>query len=621
MNLISIEGLTKAYADRPLFDALNFGVALGDKVALVGKNGAGKSTLLKILAHIVPADNGLVTQRKGTTVGYLPQEPELNESATILDNLYDPENELAATVLAYEDALNTNAPELSSIMDKMEALNAWDFEAEAKQIVGKLGITDTSKQVKNLSGGQKKRVALAKLLLENPEVILLDEPTNHLDIEAIEWLEKFLVDHFQTIVLITHDRYFLESITDEILELSDRKIYRHKGKYTDYLDNKLTRNQIAQVEKDKASHLMKKELDWLRRQPQARGTKAKYRVDAFDGIKEKAMKNLSEGSMELNIKSTRQGKKILELHDLGHRFQDEWLFEHFNHKFARGERIGVVGKNGSGKSTFLNILTQKLKPQSGSVVMGETTSFGYYTQEAVDLKPTNRIIDEVREITEYIKLADGSKLSVPKFLEQFLFDRKQQYDFVESLSGGERKRLQLLKVLLAEPNFLILDEPTNDFDVDTLNVLEEYLSNYDGGLLVVTHDRYFLDRLVDHLFIFEGNGKIKDFPGNYTDYRQEKKNQPSAKKADKEKPSLQAPKKKVPDTKAVKLTYNEQREYDQLEKQIEELEQKKKVIVDKLGQGSEDHEDLIQWGIDIQKLDKEIDSKTERWMELGEKAS
>ncbi|MGB0432403.1 MAG: ABC-F family ATP-binding cassette domain-containing protein, partial [Bacteroidia bacterium] len=511
-------------------EAVDLAVMPGEIHAVLGENGAGKSTLMKIMAQIVPADGGLVTHRKGTRVGYLPQVPKLDENDTVMANLFDENNEIAKLVMDYESALvnESVADQLPDLLEKMEHHDAWDFEAKAKQVIGKLGIEDTEQIVGNLSGGQKKRIALAKLLLEKPDVILLDEPTNHLDIAAIEWLEKFLVDNFQTIVLITHDRYFLEGVTDQILELSEQKLYKHEGKYSDFLNNKLTRSQIAQVEKDKAKHLMKKELDWLRRQPQARGTKAKYRVDAFDGIKEKATANIDESQMELNIKGTRQGKKIIELHDVGHSFGDKFLFEHFNHKFAKGERVGIVGPNGTGKSTLLNILTGQMKPEKGSVVKGETTKVGYYTQESVDLNPENRIIDEVREITEYIKLSDGTKLSLSKFLEQFLFDKKQQYAFIETLSGGERKRLQLLKVLLTEPNFLILDEPTNDFDIETLNVLEEYLRHYSGGLLVVTHDRYFLDRIVDHLFVFEGKGKIRDFPGNYTDYRQKKKEERAA---------------------------------------------------------------------------------------------
>ena len=629
MNLISVEELTKSYADRPLFDSLNFGLALGDKVAIVGKNGAGKSTLMKIMAQIVPADGGLVTHRKGTRVGYLPQVPKLLEKDTVMANLFDENNEIAKLVLDYESALvnESMADQLPDLLEKMEHHDAWDFEAKAKQVIGKLGIEDTEQIVGNLSGGQKKRIALAKLLLEKPDVILLDEPTNHLDIAAIEWLEKFLVDNFQTIVLITHDRYFLEAVTDQILELSDQKLYKHEGKYSDFLNNKLTRSQIAQVEKEKAKHLMKKELDWLRRQPQARGTKAKYRVDAFDGIKEKATANIDESQMELNIKGTRQGKKIIELHDVGHSFGNKFLFEHFNHKFAKGERVGIVGPNGTGKSTLLNILTGKMKPEKGSVVKGETTKVGYYTQESVDLNPANRIIDEVREIAEYIKLSDGTKLSLGKFLEQFLFDKNQQYAFIETLSGGERKRLQLLKVLLTEPNFLILDEPTNDFDIETLNVLEEYLRHYSGGLLVVTHDRYFLDRIVDHLFVFEGKGKIRDFPGNYTDYREKKKEEKaqnqskSQVKSQTQKQSQSQAKKEKPKSESKKLSYNEKREYEALEGEIMELETKKEALIEKLNSGEASHEELTEWSQEIEKLDAEIDAKTERWMELEEKVS
>lgn len=620
MNLISVEALTKAYADRPLFDSLNFGLAMGDKVAIVGKNGAGKSTLMKILAVIVPPDGGLVTHRKGTKVGYLPQVPVLNESETILDNLYADDNEVAQLVLDYESALvnESMADKLPDLMEKMEAHNAWDFEAQAKQIIGKLGIEDTSQVVKNLSGGQKKRIALAKLLLEKPDVILLDEPTNHLDIAAIEWLEKFLVENFQTIVLITHDRYFLENVTDQILELSELKLFKHVGKYSDYVQNKLTRAQIAQVEKDKAQHLMKKELDWLRRQPQARGTKAKYRVDAFDGVKERATVNLDNNQVELNIKSTRQGKKIVELHDLGHSFGDKDLFSHFNHKFSKGERVGIVGPNGTGKSTFLNLLTGLLKPQKGTIVKGETTKIGYYTQEAVDLNPANRIIDEAREIAEFISLSDGTKLSMSKFLEQFLFDKKQQYAFIETLSGGERKRLQLLKVLLEEPNFLILDEPTNDFDIETLNVLEEYLNNYDGGLLVVTHDRYFLDRIVDHLFVFEGKGKIRDFPGNYTDYRVELKEKQKTQAQPKATIKMDAKPKEKPKSESKKLSYKEQREYESLESEIAKLEESKSLLISKLNSGEGSHEELTAWALEIEQIGNQIDTKTERWMELEE---
>ncbi|MBI3142600.1 MAG: ABC-F family ATP-binding cassette domain-containing protein [Bacteroidetes bacterium] len=619
MNLISIESLSKAYADRPLFHNLNFGLALGEKIAVVGRNGAGKSTLMKIMAGLVPPDEGQVTHRKGITVGYLPQVPELDDQLDIMDNLFDRQNPVAALVLDYEHLLTQedSGSNLAPLMAKMDEMGAWDFEAKAKEIMGKLGIGNTAQLVGSLSGGQKKRVALAKLLLQKPDVILLDEPTNHLDIEAIEWLERFLLDQFQTIVLITHDRYFLEAVTSEIMELSELKIYKHEGKYADYLQNRLTRMQIAQVEKDKAQQLMKKELDWLRRQPQARGTKAKYRVDAFDGIREKATQKLEHAHMELSLRASRQGSKIVELHDVGHGFGGNLLFEHLSHKFAKGERIGLVGANGSGKSTLLQIITGSLRPQKGQVVIGETTKFGFFTQDTTSLKPDNRVIEEVREITEYVMLGDGTRMSVPRFLELFLFDRKQQYAYVETLSGGERKRLQLCKVLLADPNFLVLDEPTNDFDTDSLNVLEEYLLSFSGGLLIVTHDRYFLDRIVDHLFVFEGKGQVRDFPGNYTDYRMERAL--SIKKNDTAKVQAVGESGRAKQREGNKLTYKEQREYESIEVDIAALEGEKTTILAQMNSGMGAHQELAAWAQRIMELEAAIDTKTERWMELEEK--
>lgn len=617
MNLISVESLSMSYADKTLFESLNFGLAQSQKVAIVGQNGSGKSTLLKIISGEIQPDEGQVTFRKGTTVGYLPQVPKLDEDASILDNLFAQNNEVAQTVLAYEEAVMAGEGDLQHLLDKMDRLNAWDFESKAKMVMSKLGIHNTERIVSNLSGGQKKRVALSKLLLEEPDVILLDEPTNHLDIEAIEWLEKFLLDNFANIILITHDRYFLEAITDEILELNDQKLYKHKGKYSQFLENRIERQKIAKTEKDKAQNLMKKELDWLRKQPKARGTKAKYRIDAFDDVKTKAKKNIDTQEAQLNIKSTRQGKKIAELHDISQEFNGETIFSNFTHKFAKGERVGVVGKNGAGKSTFLNILTGKLKPTSGKVVIGEITKFGYYTQEAVNLNPANRVIEEVRDIADYIKLSDGSKISVPKFLEQFLFDSKKQYDFVEKLSGGEKKRLQLLKVLLSEPNFLILDEPTNDFDIDTLNVLEEYLAHFDGGLLVVTHDRYFLDRLCDHLFVFDETEKIQDFPGNYTDYRAQKEallreDKKQSKNQDKTKTSVSKPK-----GNSGKASYKEKREYESLSTEIDQLEREKNSLTQSLSETTE-HEKLQEISEKIESLNAEIEKKSDRWLELSE---
>ena len=622
MNIVSVEELGKSYADRPLFNAINFGIEQGQRLALVGKNGSGKSTMLKLIAGLVVADEGKVTLRKGTKVGYLPQVPILNLEESILDNIFDRKNEVAAAVLDYEDAVSgrNTTSDLQAIMDKMERLNAWDFEAKAKEVLGKLSIDNTEKKVKVLSGGQRKRVAMAKLLLESPDLLLLDEPTNHLDIEAIEWLEHFLIEQNSAVFLITHDRYFLESVTTEIVELTDGRIYKHSGSYADYLENKETRLEQALTVREKARHLMGKELEWLRRQPQARGTKAKYRIDAFDGIKKEAQKNLEENKIKLSIKATRQGKKIVELHDISHSYGEQKLISHFNHKFAQGEKIGLVGNNGSGKSTLLQIITGRLKPNDGKVVIGETTRFGYYTQETEDLNPANRIIDEIREIAEYIKLSDGTKLSVPAFLEQFLFDRKQQYAYIETLSGGEKRRLQLLKILVSEPNFLILDEPTNDFDIDTLNVLEDYLFHFTGGLIVVSHDRYFLDRLCDHLFVLEGQGHVRDFPGNYTEYRQRRKEEQKNAGSQKKPSTPKADKAKKSDSGDKKLSYNEKREFEQLESDIETREHEKERLLEKLNSGNGDHDQLQEWSSRLGELDAEIDEKTARWLELSERA-
>lgn len=618
-NLISVESLSKAYAEKPLFNEINFGVSQGQKLAIVGKNGAGKSTLMRIIAGQVPADKGKVTYRKGIRTGYLPQVPKLDDDKSILDNIFNQQNPMANAVRQYEQSL-ISGDGLEESLQEMERLNAWDFEANAKQVLGKLGLKDTSLRADALSGGQRKRVALARLLLESPDILLLDEPTNHLDIEAIEWLEKFLADNASTLVLITHDRYFLESVTNQILELADLKVYKHEGSYTDFLQNKIERQQVALTERDKARKLMKTELDWLRRQPKARGTKAKSRVEAFDGIQSKAKKNLTESSVDIKVHQVRQGKKIVEFQDVSFGYEKLQVIDHFTYKFAKGEKVGVVGPNGVGKSTFLNLMTGMQKPDSGKVVIGETTKFGYYTQESVDLNDNQRVIEEMREIAEYVKLGDGSRVSVSKFLELFLFDAAQQYTPIANLSGGERRRLQLMKVLLKEPNFLILDEPTNDFDLDTLNVLEDYLIRYSGSLVVVSHDRYFIDKVCDRLFVFEGEGGIKDYPGNYTDYREERASrvqelsnrQSGAGK--KNKPQ----KEKKSDTQ--KLSYNEQRELEQLEVSIEKLEKRKKEIVEEMNNGSGDHDLLAQLGEELKTLDAQLEKEGDRWLELSDRS-
>lgn len=621
MNILSVENLTKAYADKTLFQSVNFGMEDGEKVALVGVNGAGKSTFLKIIANLNQADSGSATLRNGIKLGYLSQDPQFGDSQTIEDCIFQADNKVAQAVKEYEQYLlhpEKYEDKLQHLLDLMDTLNAWDYEAKAKEVLGKLGIHELHLKIPDLSGGQRKRVALAQLLLNEPDLMLIDEPTNHLDIDAVEWLEGLLKASPSAILMITHDRYFLDNVTTNIVEIAENKLYKHNGSYAKYLENKLERNQQARVVKEKAQHLMKKELDWLRKQPQARGTKAKYRINAFDGVKDKATKQIESQDLSIQIGSQRQGKKVLELHNIGKKYGDLKLVDGFSYKFAPGDKVGIVGKNGVGKSTFLNLITNTIETETGKLVYGETTKIGYYKQSYETLNPENRVIEEIREIAEFVTLANNQTMNVSKLLELFLFDSKHQYTYISKLSGGEKRRLQLLKVLVRQPNFLILDEPTNDFDIDTLNVLEDYLEKFTGCLMIVSHDRYFLDKLCDHLFVFEGDGIIRDFPGNYTDFRESQvgKNKQTKSNKTKSEPATAIVAKKEKKG----LSYNEKREYEGLEKEIANLEKEKKALVDKLSTPNVGHEQLTEWSLEIEKLSELIDEKSMRWLELDELA-
>ena len=522
LNYLSAESISKTFNDRWLFRDISLGISQGEKFGFVGNNGVGKSTLLKILTGEIQPDSGKVSIREGIRMGYLTQTPSVSDETTVKDLLFSESNEVARVVKEYEDCIHhsdTSPERMQAVLEKMEDLKAWDYESKVHEVIEKLGVPDIDKKFGELSGGQKKRIFLAQVLLLEPDLIIMDEPTNHLDLSAIEWLENFLSGQNITLIMVTHDRYFLDAVATEIIELDRGQLFRYKGNYAYFLEKKAEREEILRVEVSKARQLLKKELDWMRRQPRARGTKAKYRVDAYYELEKKASQNLKKEKLELDFKEARQGGKILEVEHISKKYGSHTIIEDFSHVFKKKDRIGVVGKNGVGKSTFLDILTGRLKPDRGEVTPGVTTRFGYFTQESVNLNPENRLIEEVKQIAEFITLADGSQISASKFLDNFLFPPEKQYNYISKLSGGEKKRLQLLKLLVTNPNFLILDEPTNDFDIDTLNVLEDYLENFSGCLLLVSHDRYFMDHLVDQLFVFEGDGKIRVFNGNYTDYR------------------------------------------------------------------------------------------------------
>lgn len=620
MNFLSAESISKTFNDRWLFKDISLGIAQGEKFGFVGTNGVGKSTLLKILTGEVAPDSGKVSVREGIRLGYLTQTPEVSDDTTVKDLLFSDSNEVAKVVKEYEDCIHhpdTSSERMQAVLERMEALNAWGYDAKVHEVIEKLGVPDIDKTFGALSGGQKKRIFLAQVLLLEPDLIIMDEPTNHLDLSAIEWLENYLSGQNITLIMVTHDRYFLDAVASEIIELDRGQLFRYKGNYAYFLEKKAEREEILKVEVNKARQLLKKELEWMRRQPRARGTKAKYRVDAYYELEKKASQNLKKEKLELDFKEARQGGKILEVEHISKRYGDLKIVEDFSHVFKKKDRIGVVGKNGVGKSTFLDILTGRLKPDDGEVTPGVTTKFGYFTQESINLNPENRLIEEVKDIAEFITMADGTQISASKFLDNFLFPPEKQYNYVSKLSGGEKKRLQLLKLLITNPNFLILDEPTNDFDIDTLNVLEDYLGNFAGCLLLVSHDRYFMDHLVDQLFVFEGDGKIRLFNGNYTDYRDWQEEQDLQTRA-----SESAPKPDTPEAKSSvekkKISFKDKQEYEKLQSEIEMLEKKKSEIALRFSEGTTDHQLLESWSKEIKTLSDTIDEKTLRWLELSE---
>jgi len=621
MNLLSVDGLSKTYGDKVLFEGITFGMHKGSKTALIARNGTGKSTLFNILAGKDFADSGSFTFRDGLRIGYLEQQPEFMPGITLEEVVKTHDSPIRHIIRNYEDALKhqaendtpQNRQRLTECTDLMDKTEAWDYNRRLMEMLTRFSLSDLQQKTETLSGGQKKRLALALALLDQPELLLLDEPTNHLDIDMIEWLEKYLSASDITLFMVTHDRYFLDRVCNTILELSQGNIYLHKGNYAYFLEKRAARMETQQAETDKAASLMKKELEWLRRMPKARTHKSKSRIDAFYETKAKAEKRIREEEIRLETQSRRLGGKIIELKQVEKHFGPVKIVDNFSYIFKKGERIGLLGKNGVGKSTFLNLLTGKIKPDGGEIVRGETLVMGYYTQEGLQASPEKTVLEVVKDIAEVIPTGKNKSMTASQFLNYFLFPPKMQQTPVSKLSGGELRRLYLLTVLITNPNFLILDEPTNDLDIITLNKLEEFLAGFKGCLVLVSHDRYFLDRLTDHLFVFEGNGTIKDFYGNYTTYhlsqQKEKKEKPAEKKP--------LPKKEKPRRK--KLTFNEQREYEKLEKEIEQLESEKSLLESAMNAGNMDYQQLEKTASQIAELLKVIDEKTLRWIELEEK--
>ena len=621
MNYVSVENIAKSFGERVLFDQISFGINEGQKIGFVAKNGTGKTSLLNIVAGGEQPDEGRVTYRKNLKVAFLPQEPNLDPELTVEQTIFTADNPVLYVIEAYEKALKNpdDTETYQKAFEQMEIHQAWDFETQYTQILFKLKLEKLDQKVSKLSGGQKKRLALANILLSKPDLLYLDEPTNHLDLEMIEWLEDYFAKENFTLFMVTHDRYFLENVCNEIIELENGQLYSYKGNYAYYLENKEARIANEEIATDKAKQLYKKELDWMRRQPKARTTKSKSRIDDFYEIKKRAHQRRNDHTIQLEINMERMGSKILELHKVSKSYGDLKLIDAYDYVFKKGERIGIIGKNGTGKSTFLNLITGAIQPDRGKIVVGDTVQFGYYTQKGITIKEGQKVIDVIREFGDYIPLKKGRQISAQQLLERFLFDRKKQYDFVEKLSGGERKRLYLCTVLIQNPNFLILDEPTNDLDIVTLNVLENFLLDFPGCLLVVSHDRYFMDKIVDHLLVFQGNGEIQDFPGNYTDYRMYEDSREPEKAETNETESTSEVKKNWKENNKTALTFNEQKEYKRIENDLKKLERKKKEIEALFSTETLEKIDIEKKSAELQTVLEIIEEKEMRWLELAEK--
>jgi len=642
LNYLTIEKLTKSFGEKLLFEDITFGIERGQKTALIAKNGTGKSSLLNIISGLDSPDSGKVTLRNGITISYLPQLETITENYSVMDVIFDSNSPIIKVVKEYEAALtlvkrnetSENLARFEHALSEMERLHAWDLESRVKEILSRFGIDDIFKNVSELSGGQRKKTALAKTLIADTDLLILDEPTNHLDIDMIEWLEEYLSTSNTTLLMVTHDRYFLDKVCNNIIELDNHKLYQYKGKYDYYLEKKAERIANESAELEKIKQLYHKELEWVRTSPSARTTKAKARINSFEDLKENANRKAEKQADAFHVRTERLGNKILEINNLDFSYPDKMILDDFSYIFKKGEKCGIVGKNGTGKSTLLKLLVGEILPNAGKIIPGQTIQFGYFAQDGLPVKGNKRVIDIVKEHAEVVRLENGNYVGASQFLNYFGFKYEQQYTYYEDLSGGEKRKLSLLITLLKNPNFLILDEPTNDFDIDTLNLLEDFLTHYQGCILVVSHDRWFMNKLVDHLFVFEGNGKVKDFYGNYTEYRIEKQKEESRRqktesgrqKEEREK-FLLLSEEKVADgglptadgRGEKKLTWKERKELDQLEIEIPTLEAEKDALLQKMNSGNGTPQELQKWGASYQNVSEEIDSKTMRWLELSEK--
>jgi ATP-binding cassette subfamily F protein uup len=614
LNYLNVENISKSYGEVTLFKGITFSIHKGQKIAFIAKNGTGKTSILKIISGEDSSDSGNITYRKNIAVSFLSQDPKFDDSLTIEQSIFNSENPILKVIANYEKAILKSEDEenYQKAFEDMELFQAWDFETQYKQILFKLKLDKINQKVGELSGGQKKRLSLANALINKPDLLVLDEPTNHLDLEMIEWLESYFAKENITLFMVTHDRYFLERVCNEILELDQGELHSYKGNYSYYLDKRKDRVERQAIEHGKVKQLFKKELSWMRKQPKARTTKSKSRIDDFKEIKQRAQQRRVEHEVQLELNMERLGTKIVELVKVSKSYEEKVILDQFNYMFQRGERVGIIGKNGTGKSTFLDILTGKTGPESGKIIIGDTVKFGYYTQNGIKVKEDQKVIDVVRDFGDFIPLKKGKQISAQQLLERFLFSRQKQYDFVEKLSGGERKRLYLCTVLIQNPNFLILDEPTNDLDIVTLNVLESFLLDFPGCVIVVSHDRYFMDKVVDHLLVFKGNGDVEDFPGNYSDYRSYEDSKPVFKKEPKKDKIWKGSSKN-------KLSYNEEKELKNIETKIKSLVYKKKELEKEFVNDSLSQDKILLMSKELEKVINEINTREERWFELSSK--